>query len=92
MTKTKVKGGLGLQTAKGRNIALLAKMNWRLGTKKEVAWAQVLRAKYCNNRRINAPNADKLPCSHVWSASKKGREVFTKGSMWMVGRDNKLNF
>ena len=39
MTKTKVKGGLGLQTAKGRNIALLAKMNWRLSTKKEVAWA-----------------------------------------------------
>lgn len=92
MAKTKVKGGLGLQTAKGRNIALLAKMNWRLSTKKEVAWAQVVRAKYCNNRRINALNPDKLPCSHVWSANKKGREVFTKGSMWMVGRDNKLNF
>ena len=27
VTKTNVEGGLGLQTAKGRNIALLAKMN-----------------------------------------------------------------
>ena len=30
VTKTKEEGGLGLQTARGRNIALLAKLNWRL--------------------------------------------------------------
>lgn len=92
MTKIKDEGGLGLQIAKGRNIALLAKLNWRLSTEKEALWAKVLRAKYCNNRRVNAPNTNRLPCSHVWVAIKKGREVFTKGSMWMVGRDSKLNF
>ena len=32
VTKPKDLGGLGLQTAKGRNIALLAKLNWRLNT------------------------------------------------------------
>ena len=35
VTKPKDEGGFGLQTAKGRNIALLAKLNWRLATKKK---------------------------------------------------------
>lgn len=35
VTKPKEEGGLGLQSAKGRNTALLAKLNWRLHTEKE---------------------------------------------------------
>ena len=35
ITKPKKEGGLGLQSAKEKNIALLAKLNWRLHTKKE---------------------------------------------------------
>ena len=92
VTKPKEEGGLGLQTARGRNIAMLAKRNWRLNTEKEAPWAKVLQEKYCNNRRLNAANADKLPCSRTWKAIKKGREVFTQGSMWMVGRDSMLSF
>ncbi|KAL0011105.1 hypothetical protein SO802_006213 [Lithocarpus litseifolius] len=92
VTKPKEEGGLGLQTAKGRNIALLAKLNWRLATEKEALWAKVLRQKYCNQQRMNAANADRLPCSHVWAAVKKGREVFNKGSMWTVGRESNLSF
>ena len=33
--KSKEEGGLGLQSAKGKNIALLSKLNWRFHTKKE---------------------------------------------------------
>ena len=87
-----MKGGFGLQTMKGRNIALLAKLYWRLATKKEALSDKVLRQKYCTHQRANAINADRLPCSQVWTTIKKGREVFTKGSMWMVGRDSNLNF
>ena len=43
VAKSKEEGGLGLQTAKGRNIALLAKLNWRLHVEKEAIWAKVLR-------------------------------------------------
>ena len=88
----KIRGGLGLQTAKGRNIALLAKLNRRLYTKKDALWAKVLGAKYCTSRRCNSSNADKLPCSRIWTAIKKGREVFMKGSRWTVGKDSKINF
>lgn len=35
VTKPKKEGGLGLQSAKGRNTALLTKLNWRFHTEKE---------------------------------------------------------
>ena len=39
VTKSKEEGGLGLQFAKGRNTALLAKLNWRFNVEKEALWA-----------------------------------------------------
>ena len=92
VTKPKDEGGLGLQTAKGRNISLLARLNWRLSTEKEALWVKVLKHKYCNQRRVRVINADRLPCSKVWTAIKRGKEVFSEGSMWMVGRDSNLSF
>ena len=92
VTKPKDEGGLGLQIAKGRNVSLLAKLNWRLSTEKEALWAKVLKQKYCNFRRERAINADRLPCSQIWAAIKRGWEVFSKGSMWMVSRDSNLSF
>ena len=65
VTRTKEEGGLGLQTAKGRNVALLAKLNWRFNNEKEAPWAKVLRAKYCNSRRLISANVDRLPCSRI---------------------------
>ena len=49
VTKPKELGGLSLQSAKGRNTALLAKLNWRFQTKKDSLWAKVLRYKYCTH-------------------------------------------
>ena len=92
MTKPKDRGGLGLQTARGRNTTLLAKLNWRLHNEKDALWAKVLDAKYCINRRRNSSNDDRLPCSRIWTAIKKGKEVFMKGSRWTVGKDSKINF
>ena len=71
VTRAKDEGGLRLQTVKERNIALLAKLNWRLNTENETPWAKSLKAKYCNCRRVNTPNANRLPCSCVWAAIKK---------------------
>ena len=93
VTRTKEEGGLGLQAAKGRNTALLAKLNWRLHMERDDAlWAQVLWQKYHNNRRLNASNPDRLPCSQVWTAIKGGREIFKKGSLMMISRDSNVSF
>ena len=80
MTKPKDRGGLGLQAARGRNTTLLAKLNWRLHNEKDALWAKVLDAKYYTSGRSNSSNANRLPCSSIWVAIKKGREVFYKGS------------
>ena len=38
-----------------------------------------------------AVNANRLPCSHIWAAMKKGMDTFNKGIRWLVGRDSGLN-
>ena len=65
VTKLKEEGGLGLQTTKGRNLALLAKLNWRFHTEGKVPWVQVLSKKYCSSRRLSATNLISLPCSSI---------------------------
>ena len=81
-----------MQAAKGRNTDLLAKLNWRLHTERDALWAQVLWQNYHNNKRLNASNLDRLPCSQVWIAIKRGRETFKKGSLMMISRDSNVSF
>ena len=85
LTRSKEEGGLGPQSSRGRNVALLTKLNWRFHTEKETLWAQVLWRKYYTR------NANNLLCSSTWAAMKKGMETFNKGSRWLVGKDSNLN-
>ena len=57
---------------------------------RKALWAQVLRRKYCNWRRMTSNNANKLPCSPIWIDMKKGLDTFNKGSKWVVGKDCNL--
>ncbi|XP_075636557.1 uncharacterized protein LOC142608762 [Castanea sativa] len=72
VTKPKELGGLRLQSAKGRNTTLLAKLNWRFHTEMDAPWANVLKYKYCTRQRINSRNEARLPSSPIWKAIKKG--------------------
>ena len=92
VTKPKEAGGLGLQSAKGRNTALLAKLNWRFHTERNAPWAKVLKFKYCTRQRINSRNEAKLPMSPVWKGMKRSEEVFKKGVKWIPGHESCLNF
>ena len=86
----KMKGGLGLQTAKGRNTALLAKLNWRFHTKDKASWAKVLRMKYCSPQRLNSRNASKLPSSRIWKGMLRGVATFKEGIKWLPGFESNL--
>ena len=92
VTRPKEDGGLGLQIAKGRNIALLAKLNWRFHTESNASWAKVLKLKYCNHQRINARNENKLPSSRTWKSLKNGEVIFKKGVKWTLGFESNLDF
>ena len=74
------KGGLGLQTAKGRNLAYLSKLNWRFHAEKDSFWARVLRKKYMTQRRMSSSKENSLPSSRTWKAMKKGMDVFNRGT------------
>lgn len=85
--ESKEEGGLGLQTVKEKNIALLTKLNWRFHTEKEAPWAEVLRLKYCSNKGTNTINANMLLCSQIWVGVKKVREVLNKAACrWQGGK------
>ena len=91
ITKPKKEGGLGIQTAKAKNIALLAKLNWHLASEPTSLWAKVLTQKYRTPRRVSNPHTSFRTCSTTWSAIQKGESVFKKGSKWIVGRESQLS-
>ena len=49
LMKPKEAGGLGFQSMRQVNSAFLAKLGFRLVTKKEKLWSRILRAKYCQS-------------------------------------------
>ena len=81
-----------MQAARAKNVALLAKLNWRLYQDKDSIWAKVLLGKYCSQHRKNSIDPDKLPCSSNWVAIKAGFPTFERGICWNVGNNSKLNF
>ena len=91
ITIPKKEGGLGLQSAKEKNIALLAKLNWRLHTEKESIWARVLSQKYGSFRRAQSFRTRPRLCSVTWAGMKKGASVFNKGIKWLPGRESSLS-
>lgn len=84
--------GLGLQTAKGRNLAYLSKLSWRFHLEKDSLRALVIRKKYESQRRISSSNENSLPSSQTWKVMKKGMEVFKRGTRWGLGRESNLKF
>ena len=83
IAKPKKDGGLGIQAVRVKNVALLAKLNWRLHSEPSSLWAKVLTQKYRSPRRVANPCIKSRTCSSTWSAIRKG--VFLKRApygMW----------
>ena len=87
ITKPKNRGGLGVHSAKGRNLTLAAKLCWRMETSENAEWAEVLKKKY----KLRTHNR-KGSKSCVWSAIKKGQLLFDTGSKWIIGNNSLLSF
>lgn len=75
----KEEGGLRIQVARAKNVALLAKLNWRMNQEKEATWAKVILEKYCSSDRRRSRDPDKLLTSSNWKAIKVGFQTFEKG-------------
>lgn len=51
ITSPKEHGGLGIQAARPKNMAMLAKLHWRYKTEKDKFWVKVLSHKYENPKK-----------------------------------------
>ena len=91
IAKPKRDEGLGLHAGKAKNVALLAKLNWRLKTETNSLWAKVLNHKYMVARRVTNAHLKPRSCSNIWSAIRKGEAVFNTGSKWVISRDSHLS-
>ena len=77
----KVQGGLGFRCLKDYNLALLAKLSWRILQNPSALWVQVLKGLYF-------PNCDFLlakkgsGASWAWSSILDGHVAFSKHHYW----------
>lgn len=55
-----------------KNLALFAKLNWRLYAKKDTAWSKVI----LSTKILSAP------ASRPWFVVKKGEKIFKSGTKW----------
>jgi ribonuclease HI len=85
-------GGLGLHSTKARNLALLAKLNWRVMEDPNSLWANTLIAKYCPNGIMDERLRSRRSGSSNWKGLKKGHEVFRKGLRWVVNNGQEISF
>ena len=88
--KPKEVGGLGIQATREKNLALLAKLNWRIYKEKEALWANVILKKYCSVDKRRSSNPNKLPASSNWKAIKVGFQTFADGICWGVGNGTRI--
>ena len=73
--------------AKPKNLALAAKLCWRFKSKPNALWAKVLGCKYLSGARPR-----KHAYSKTWSTIRKGEDICTLGSRWLIGSNCTLNF
>ncbi|XP_030942085.1 uncharacterized protein LOC115967152 [Quercus lobata] len=83
--RPKEEGWLGIQVTRAKNLALLAKLNWRMNQEKDSLWVQVILRKYCSVDKRRAGDSDKPPASPNWRAIKAGFQTFADRICWGVG-------
>ena len=89
MLQPKNKGGAGFRDFRLFNQALLARQAWRLITRPESLCAQVLKARYYPEGKLEdtvfSGNA-----SSSWQAISYGLELLKKGLVWRVGNGRSI--
>ena len=82
----KTKGGLSIRDSRVFNQALLAHQAWRLLIKPNSLCAQVLKARYYHDGRLEG-TVFSGNASPTWQATPYGLEILNKGIVWHVGKD-----
>lgn len=90
----KKEGGLGIRQAGPMNVAMLAKVGWRLLHDTDSLWARVLRSKYkVGHIHDSSWLAVKSNWSSTWRSVGLGlRKAVLPGLSWILGDGQKIRF
>ncbi|KAF5447221.1 hypothetical protein F2P56_032789 [Juglans regia] len=91
MGKEKGEGGLGFRDFESFNMALLAKLGWRLIQFPDSLAAKVLKVKYFSTSDFLQAKVGAKPF-FIWRSLCATRELIKKGSIWRIGngQDTKI--
>lgn len=90
MAKPKALGGLGFQDFQTYNVALLAKIGWRLLQNPNCLLGRVLMGKYCPENDILLAK-ETSTMSHGWRSILLGRDLLVQNLGWAVGNGQSIN-
>lgn len=90
LTRSKSKGGLGFRDLHIFNIAMLARLAWRILVFPETLCAQVLQAKYFPGKTILEAKA-RRGVSYTWRSILKGVHLLKEGIIWRIGDGKSVN-
>lgn len=76
--------GVELRRAKGMHKALLAKLGWRMITRKDELWAKMLRNKYGLMEDGPVVFRKKQRASSTWRGLEWAGELLSRGLRWMA--------
>ncbi|CAN6722681.1 unnamed protein product [Malus baccata var. baccata] len=90
ISKRKMSGGLGFKDIQCFNLAMLAKIGWRLTCYPTSLLATVLKDKYHPGCSFKEAGRGKLT-SWGWKGIYEARKVLLKGIRWRVGNGQRIN-
>lgn len=71
--------GVNLKSARIMNMALLAKLGWRMISNMDELWSRVHRSKYGVKEDDGAHSKEMQRCSHIWQGLVWGSELLPMG-------------
>ena len=75
---------------RARNVAILAKLCWRIASSLEAPWALMLTSKYLTLARLGE-RGRRLPALSTWVACKDGGVIFNKGLKWSISNGEAMS-
>eukprot|EP00253_Pinus_taeda_P013489 PITA_13489 len=88
------KGGLGIRSPKLLNLALGAKIVWRMITGPTAWWKKILEAKYlnCTRQRLLETNIPNRDSTKIWQLCKKAINFMSQNISKVPGGGSSINF
>lgn len=90
LSRSKFNGGLGFRELEDFNIALLAKLCWRILSCPNALWVRMLKGVYFKDKGFMEAKKGCHP-SWCWSSILTGRDLLEENIAWKVGNGDDIN-